>query len=127
MRALTDDQKHLIESYEQYDLDNLYNLIGNTVAGTASIELRQRYILGTPNVRERGARVVADVRAAVCEKHERLTELLKEKQDVLDPIGWAATIADVILSHTVTAGIPPWSVAVALGKLCNHTLSKLCG
>ncbi len=127
MRHLTDHEKKLVETYEAYELDDLYNLIGNALAETASGELRQRYVLGTPNVLQRGARVVTDARAAICAERERLEKLIEDNRDTLDPIDWAATLVDVILSLTVTAGIPPWTVACALGKLCNRTLSRLCG
>jgi hypothetical protein len=126
MRELTDQQKTLVERYTDYDLEDLYNEIGNTIAKSSNNELIQRYVLGTPNVHDRGARVVADVRAAICAEHKRIEKIILDNQAVLDPIDWAATIGDVILALTLTAGIPPWSVACALGKLCNYSLSKMC-
>src|SRR5262249_46207799 len=126
MLTLTDAQKQLVADYEAFDLEDLYNQIGNRIAESKSDVLLQRYVLGTPNVHDRGARVVADVRAAICAQRERLERLILDKRDVLEPLDWAATIGDVILSLTVTAGIPPWAVASALGKICNRTLSKLC-
>jgi hypothetical protein len=126
MRELTNRQKELVERYLAYDVEDLYNDIGNTIGTSSSNDLVQRYVLGTPNVHDRGARVVADVRTAICARRERLERIIRDNQDVLSPIDWAATIGDVILALTITAGIPPWSVACALGKLCNYTVSKMC-
>ena len=126
MRELTNEQKKLVELYLGYDLEDLYNDIGNTIGKTTNDKLVQRYVLGTPNVYDRGTRVVADARSAICKERERLEKILRENQDVLNPIDWAATIGDIILALTLTAGIPPWSVACALGKLCNYTVSKIC-
>jgi hypothetical protein len=126
MPDLTDQQKKLIERYVDSNLEDLYNDIGNSIERSSNKELVQRYVLGTPNVYDRGARVVADARAAICAQRERLETLIRDNKDVLEPFDWAATIGDVILALTVTAGIPPWSVACAIGKLCNYSVSKIC-
>ena len=125
MNKLTPNQKEMIERYQDYDLDDLYNEIGNALARTTDSELNRKYVLGTPNVRERGAKVVRDVGAALCDQRARLEKLLSDNKEILEPIDWVATIGDAIISLKI--GIPPWSTACALGKLCNYTLAKLCG
>ncbi len=126
MAQITEEQIGVVTEYEDYSLEDLYNLIGNQVAEQNDPDLNRRYVFGTPNVFERGSNIVRDVRASLCQSHERIEELIAMHQDIIEPIEWAATIGDVILAVTVTHGIPPWAVAVALGKLCNRTLSKLC-
>jgi hypothetical protein len=127
MTELTEPQKELVLRLENYDLRNLYNLIGSAAAESGDAAVRKRYVLGTPDLHERGARIVADVKSSVCASRERVEQLIRDHGDTLEPLKWASTIADVVLALMVTPGIPPLAIATALGKLCNRTLSRLCG
>lgn len=99
-------------------------MIANTVAESDNIELRQRYTLGEPNLYKRGQHIVADVRSTICSKREQFEQIVMSHKDVLDPLDWAATIIDLILLAPIMAGVPPWTVACALGKLCNYSLKN---
>lgn len=126
MPEITVEQLELIKQYEEYDLDELYNLIGNLAAEYGNPEAQSIYVLGLPNVWERGKQIVGDVRSAICRARGELQGIAVAKDEALQSAKWATVIIDVTLAVTVTAGIPPFAIAVALGKLTNRTISKLC-
>lgn len=127
MTELTADQKRLVRQYETYNLEDLYNLVGNQADEFLVGANRQRLVLGTPNVFKRGEQIVGEVRKGICERQNELRELGKAiKSNVLDPIAWVSTIVDYIFNLKILAGLPPIAVAMALGHICNWTLTKLC-
>jgi hypothetical protein len=127
MTELTSDQKNLVEQYQHYSLEELYNLVGNQADEYLTGAEKDRYVLGTPNVFTRGKQIVEDTRKKICERRKELERLGERiKREVLDPIAWVATIADFIFETKILAGLPPIAVAVALGRLCEWSLVKLC-
>ena len=126
MSKLTSDQIALVEQYEDNTLEELYDLIGNLATEYGDASVRDVYVVGWPNVFERGQKLVKDVRDAICKSRNKLDRFLVAKREKLEPILWAGSIADIILSLGVTGGVPPLAIAVALGKLGDRSLSKLC-
>ena len=126
MSEMTPDQVALVGQYQRCTLEELYDLIGNLTAEYGDEATRRTYVLGLPNVLERGKTLVEDTRAAICSSRDKLGELVGARRDQLEPILWAGSIADVVLAVAVTHGVPPMAIAVALGKLSNRTIAKLC-
>jgi hypothetical protein len=126
LAKLTDAQQRLVLQYEDYSIDDLFTQIGKEATQSANAAVQERYVLGTPDVHKRGRRIVEDARSSICSNRTRLEELARKHQDSLEPVQWVGEIMDVVLAVTVTSGVPPITVAMALGKLCNRTLSKLC-
>ena len=127
MIELTSDQQKLVKHYESFDLEDLYNLIGNQADEYLSGPDKQRYVLGTPNVFKRGNRIVEDARQKICEHRQGLEKAgAMIKGNVLDPIAWVSTIIDYIMDLKILAGMPPIAVAMAMGHVCSWSLAKLC-
>lgn len=126
MTKLAPEQIELVEGYEQYSLEELYNLLGNQIDQYGEEAVQREYVLGLPNTFERGRQFVEDVRSAICKSQDKIQHWIETNPDRLDLISWAGEIVDIILSVTITRGIPPWAIAVVLGKLCNRTLDALC-
>lgn len=128
--ALTAEQAELVNRYASYSESELYNLIGNLCDEYGNAGTREQYSLGVPNVFQRGKAFVGDMRvkvaAVVCPQHQRINQYLTAKKDSLQPVEWAGVLIDVGLSVTVTGGVPPLAVAIAVGKLCNYSVGTLC-
>ena len=60
MSQMTPDQVALVRQYEGYDLEELYNLIGNLAAEYGDEATKTTYVLGLPNILERGKKIVED-------------------------------------------------------------------
>jgi hypothetical protein len=127
MAQLTSEQAALVKQYEEFGLDDLYNLLGNLAIEYGDKETQQTFVLGIPNVHESGKRILLHVRSVCCKSREKIEAVILSNKEAIEPIRWAGEIADIIVALKVTGGIPPLTLAVALGKLCNRTLSKLCG
>lgn len=123
---LTDKQKALIDTYDGYSLSELFALIGNEVAEKNDAALNDRYVFGTPNAQARGRKVVEDARVLLCARHKQLTAFAARNKGALDQAEWVAAILDFLLTNADLHGLPPFSVAVALGKLCNRQIEHLC-
>lgn len=126
MTKLTPELIELVEGYEQYSLEELYNLLGNQIDEYGQEAVQREYVLGLPNAYERGHQFVEDVRSAICKSQDKIQHWVETNPDQVDLISWVGQIADIILSVTITHGIPPWAITVALGKLCNRTFDELC-
>jgi hypothetical protein len=126
LAKLTDAQQRLVLRYEDYSIDDLFTQIGKEAAENGNAAVQERYVLGTPDVHNRGRRIVEDARSSICSNRTYLEQLARKHHESLEPVKWVGEIMDVVLAVTVTYGVPPITVAMALGKLCNRTLSKLC-
>jgi hypothetical protein len=133
MTELTSEQQRLIVSYSSYDEQELLNLLGNQLTELGSESAREAFVLGTPNVMERGRKYLAQtapqIAAKICPIRQsiadKIAEFRKQHPDAIDPLAWTATLLDMGLRH-FTAGVPPITVAVTLGKLCNYSVEKFC-
>lgn len=127
---LTDEQRNAIDLYSTYSDDELYNLVGNLCTELGNDEVRQGYVLGAPDVFQRGlayARSMATRTAEiVCPSKDRLDRFIQSKQHVLEPFEWVSVLLDTGLSIKVTGGVPPLAVAMAIGRLANFSLDVLC-
>jgi hypothetical protein len=126
MTKLTEAQRQLVLHFEDYSVKSLYSLIGSAATESGNATVQQRYVLGTPDIDDRGSGIVAEVRKKVCESRVQLNRMAKDHEDVLGPIEWVSVILDVVVAATLTWGVPPIAVATALGKLCNRSLARLC-
>ncbi|MBV8717836.1 MAG: hypothetical protein JO020_29130 [Chloroflexi bacterium] len=126
MAELTSEQQALVETYLNYTDDELNDLIGNLSAEYGDAQSRQEYVLGIPDARERGVRIVADLRQALCERRAAMRDWAELNKERLAPLQWVRMIVDILIGHEYTHGIPPIALAMALGRLCDYSLVRLC-
>jgi hypothetical protein len=126
MTELTEAQQQLVLHFEDYSVKSLYSLIGSAATESGNATVQQRYVLGTPDIDDRGSRIVDEVRKKVCQSRAQFNQMVKNHEDALGPIEWVSVILDVVIAATLTWGVPPIAVATALGKLCNRSLTRLC-
>ncbi len=107
MPELKKDQIELVTRYEAMSLDDLLNLVGNLAAEFGTAETTSRYVLGMPNVFDRGSQIVADVRTALCKRRAEAAAFLTARKSALEPLEWVAGLVDILVAWKLTGGIPP--------------------
>jgi hypothetical protein len=122
----------IVEHYLTYTLEDLYKGIGGYADKFLTGADREDYVLGVPDMRERGERIVEAYRREICERQTRFDlEVSAELAGgpVLEPVQWLHTVTGYMLGFRIFNGMTidaVDAVVMTLGRMCDWNLYTLC-